>query len=666
MSGIHEIRGHQPPHSIKRELLQIADNLLPGLTGSFEITQKSWEEYERGYYIRIYASPSKRMKASLGVDREVLILISNFPDQQPRIVELALRILRTESIRLEPTIVILVHNEEGGDEKLRGWGREMGLSVLPVRSEQGQAATPEGIERVLCHSLFNQDPFDRSGPVIEDAHFFGRRDEAIELARQLHAGQVRSCFGLRKVGKTSFVSRAARVFKENNGGACVFVDCARDDIWGMNSGQMLKAVAKAAGEATNSKELYSIPRGTTTSQSAAISAQGLIEVLNSAKRPVLIVFDELDYITPDSPEGKHWRREFNPLWRSMRVVYQELTRGGGSKMSILVSGVSSKWFTVESIDNVENAGLHFVPEEYLGAFDRKATTAMIRKISPRAGLRFSEDAADYVADVCSDFPFFTRKACSYIHKRIPIGGRPLEVERSDVITLMDEYISTEGFALGELAFTHLFRVYPDLEQGSAMILEGNSSALSKRVVSTLVKYGLIRQSSPGEISGRILKEGLKSYLEMRGDGVRASSGKPVVNWNDEMLEELAVINKRRNRLEMKMRELAITVIRMKIQGRKELSVKDEFLKCIAEKRRQELQGLPADSLVDKLYWQELCQVIEKNWVDFQNVFVDAREFRENGKLINERPDAHAKRVDPADVALHRRALDWLEDKVFAK
>ncbi len=32
-------------------------------------------------------------------------------------------------------------------------------------------------------------------------------------------------------------------------------------------------------------------------------------------------------------------------------------------------------------------------------------------------------------------------------------------------------------------------------------------------------------------------------------------------------------------------------------------------------------------------------------------------------LMNDRPDAHAKAIDAADVALYRRELVWLEERL---
>ena len=46
------------------------------------------------------------------------------------------------------------------------------------------------LERELFAELFAQDPFEVTGPVSDDANFFGRRDEAQELARKLQHGYI--------------------------------------------------------------------------------------------------------------------------------------------------------------------------------------------------------------------------------------------------------------------------------------------------------------------------------------------------------------------------------------------------------------------------------------------------------------------------------------------
>ncbi|RKN29946.1 hypothetical protein [Micromonospora musae] len=65
----------------------------------------------------------------------------------------------------------------------------------------------------------------------------------------------------------------------------------------------------------------------------------------------------------------------------------------------------------------------------------------------------------------------------------------------------------------------------------------------------------------------------------------------------------------------------------------------------------------------KLYWIELGSVIGREWAHFQAFFNDKKRMQVAFELLNERPDAHAKDVDLADVALQRRELTWLEERI---
>lgn len=65
----------------------------------------------------------------------------------------------------------------------------------------------------------------------------------------------------------------------------------------------------------------------------------------------------------------------------------------------------------------------------------------------------------------------------------------------------------------------------------------------------------------------------------------------------------------------------------------------------------------------KLYWLELGVIIAREWKHFERFFQDKRRLQSAFQLLNERPDAHAKDVDLADVALQRRELTWLEERI---
>ena len=112
------------------------------------------------------------------------------------------------------------------------------------------------LERALCVELYSHDTFDVTGPVSDDANFYGRRDEAIDLARKLQKGQIRSCLGIRKVGKTSIVNRILREVQTSHDCLCVMVDCSKDDVWGLDAAGLLSSISKTLEFALANQKKY--------------------------------------------------------------------------------------------------------------------------------------------------------------------------------------------------------------------------------------------------------------------------------------------------------------------------------------------------------------------------------------------------------------------------
>ena len=70
-----------------------------------------------------------------------------------------------------------------------------------------------------------------------------------------------------------------------------------------------------------------------------------------------------------------------------------------------------------------------------------------------------------------------------------------------------------------------------------------------------------------------------------------------------------------------------------------------------------------DDIIGKLYWLEVISVVKKEWPLFERVFGDRDGLESHARIVNERPDAHAKDLDVFDIALHRKAFDWFEDRL---
>jgi hypothetical protein len=324
---------------------------------------------------------------------------------------------------------------------------------------------------------------------------------------------------------------------------------------------------------------------------------------------------------------------------------------------------------MESIDGIENAALAFVPEDYLSPLPRGATVAMIKKIGRVAGLEFDDSACETIGDCCGDMPFWVRKACSFIHRKTEVDVRPIQITCSNVMVLLEEFVQTEGSTLAHVALRHLFRVYPELEDAMRLCNAQEQNKASLRHLSVLQRYGLVSQNSSPVIAGQMLRLGFAIHLEERTISppavVPVISVAPERSEIDEWADELAVINRRRNLLEKRLRSIFLNFIRVDhLKTKTGNSVAARILGLLSADRQKKLQNRSAEECVEGLFWKELVELIcDKEWSLFGQLMGDKTRFRQNCDLINDRPDAHAKTVDAADLALYRRSLKTVEDLI---
>ncbi|TAW18463.1 Cdc6/Cdc18 family protein [Rhizobium ruizarguesonis] len=323
-------------NEIDRNLNDLLERFLRSSFDLFKCNAEYLKEYEGGKYACAYVSAAKRLRQAMAIDRELLVVTSTFKDQQQRTIKFVQSEIANSNGRLEPTVAIVIHLDPTGNTKLKNWGRDVAISILPIdgRLELGEA---RDIEKHLSNQLFSHDPFDVTGPVSGDNQFFGRRDEAIDLARKLQQGQIRSCLGVRKVGKTSIINRVLKEIPTHFECMTIMIDCSQDDIFELRAEGLLISLADTLSTMHDHGLVYSGLSVRNTESTLSEARKSLEAVILSVSEVVLFVFDEVDYITPGSPTAPQWKYEFNRFWRNLRSIYQECDRRG-KPFSLLVGG----------------------------------------------------------------------------------------------------------------------------------------------------------------------------------------------------------------------------------------------------------------------------------------------------------------------------------------
>lgn len=643
----------------------LASEVSIALEGLFEINSfKRFRAYN-GEYVGMYAKPTKAIRGSLVVEREVFVLIANYATLHARTITVVQEAIRGEQPRLQPDLAVIVHADPDGDSNLRAWGRESAITVLPIYRPKAGAMPPAAIVRQrLARELFATDSFQVTGPVSDDNDFFGRREQANDLLRQLQAGRIAALFGLRKVGKTSMLNRVIDLANSAGSPRVAMVDCSLRGFNQLGAQDALRAVARLARLA-NEQGYAHISQTLRRSDGDIMATFDALWEPGAAKAPLLVVFDEVDYITPDSPTSEHWNRDFNEFWREFRALVQE-SRRHDVPLSILVSGVSSRSFRVAEIDDIENSVLHFVPEDYLSPFADAAADAMLNALGKRCGLALSSEARSVIAQTSAYLPYWMRMAGSYVHRHIDIDGRPAEVDSAMATSLCREFAETEGAELSRVALQNLRRV--DRPMFDLLLKVQQGELVDVRLARPLVLYGLVRQHGTRvAIDSAMVARGLELLLSQSAhpgidEAGEMTASRPTLDLEEsEWAEELASINRRRNILERKAREFVRVVLKMSLVESR------DWVQAVTEslpgRRREECAGLAPDALMSKLYWIELSAIISREWAHFERFFQDKKRLQNAFTLLNERPDAHAKDVDLADVALQRRELTWLEQRI---
>ncbi|HWL42997.1 MAG TPA: AAA family ATPase [Ilumatobacter sp.] len=624
---------------------------------------------EQATYGEAYLQVGHQLGTALLASKEVLLVVADFPKVQVRNVAILRERLRRGAHRLQPGIGILAHRDPTGNAKLRQWGREAGLTVLPLDLSTG---TPrhKSLLSALLEDLYTYDRFDLTGPVRSDFQFFGR-PFVPDMARRLAEGTVTSLFGIRKIGKTSLLNRLARELTDGFGARVVFLDASHDAIAALQPAELLNVLANAAAEVDTGKYVSVSPAVSDGVVDTSTEADLLLEAITTVTSPLVLIIDEVDYLTPSSPTEEHWRTDFNVTLRALRRVYQEATRRS-TPFSLLVSGVSSRWFTEESVDGIENAALALVPETYLAPLSRSESVEMIEKLGLACGLIFERGAADNVATTASDNPFWIRKAGSYINSCVPQDGRPARLDAGIVAALCEEFVLIEGAQLAYSSLRHLFRIYPELGLGAVDVVFGNSDRTPQEVLSTLGRYGILGEGFCA--SGPMVAAGLdrwkradsasattpRLFASPEASSVSAGSASSVGEelWA-EMLGEVSTV---RNAVERRLRDLILVVVRSELASDKARHPKDALVAAVPSERREALRG-GATNILKAMYWLELLAVIRKNWKWFEKYFADRAKFDLYGEIVNDRPDAHAKDIDGADLALQKRALEWFDKAI---
>jgi len=400
----HEVR---EKHLIKYPKEE--DFLKPFLIG-FDI---SWGRKIKRFNTSLsvyFLKPDSNIEEAYGFTKEILLVYSEYDTLESRTIQ-ATELFLTElpaAGRVENLNYFLVSECPEMEEWIQRYISEKPESRIIVPYSANSLRNAKGdsyfVRRTLNHHLYGRDLFDYRLPLETDYYFFGRKDIVANVYDSINKNENKGIFGLRKTGKTSILYKIERQVKSNNIGHVFYFDCKSPAI---RKRRWFELYEKICNEIA--KRLNLNITGNFNEINVADTFNDLIEKSKEFGKIVLI-FDEIEYISPISVDDKHWKNDFISFWQTFWAV-QSRQRN----ISAIIVGVNPYPCEVDRIENIQNPLFGIVSYQYLRGLSFEDMKLMVRTLGNKMGLKFEYDAIKYIYERYGGHPLLTRIACSQLN-----------------------------------------------------------------------------------------------------------------------------------------------------------------------------------------------------------------------------------------------------------
>ena len=624
------------------------------LTSSGSHLRLATSEYD--YFLM---KPTAIFTEMFNIERELIVVFSPYPSFEPRtldVFDVAQRQL--SDLRIESVCRVLISEDPETERKVSDLLKtdpEQPI-VIPFTFDELCSPCDDYFLRNRFRSHFyTRDLFSFLSPLRKDLYFFGRRELLQEVINKHRSGEHTGLFGLRKSGKTSIIYAIERHMKAHIG-EFLSIDCESPSIHGLRWYELLGKLVKDYKNARQSN--YKIKSGSRYSAKSAAESfsEDILGIYRSKERiPLLILFDEIERISPQTGSSPHWRDgiDFIYFWQTLRGFFQR----NPQVFTYMLVGTNPSCVEESMIAGHENPLFGSIPSKYVPSFTVQQTREMVRKLGRYMGLHFSEGLYSKLVEDFGGHPFLVRQFCSKVHE-MSKGNRPVDVDRALYNKVMKSF---RGNSIDYLAMivSVLRDWYPDEYDMLRFLAQGDQSSFldfahnHSQCIKHLIGYGLITQSQHGFCFNI---ETLRDYLNNLHKFER-------INLSED--EKISEISARRNQIEKLLRLVIRNALRT-TYGRKK--ARETVLSALPGKRRDDLNSHDIDALLARdnspLFFLDLISIIKREWSVMHNIF----EMEKNKVVlmleeINEsgRPDAHAKYVDNDEFSLLRLYFNKLED-----
>ena len=248
--------------------------ILEKLSQDWYMTNSGEEIYiAKSKYNYFLMKPSQRTSEMFNIEREVVCVLSDYPNFEPRSLDFFDEVYRRlPKLRAETMCGVLLSKADNVEEKVENILKSDPENQIIIPASYNDMIKGDAVnvlENKFRKHFYSRDLFSFLSPLKRDLYFFGRNPLITEIVNRYRSGEHTSLFGLRKSGKTSIVYALERKLAVNND-QVVSIDCESPSIHLLRWNELLEKLVKFYHKEKDSK-LKILTEGRYTEKNAADS-----------------------------------------------------------------------------------------------------------------------------------------------------------------------------------------------------------------------------------------------------------------------------------------------------------------------------------------------------------------------------------------------------------
>lgn len=467
------------------------DLLKSFLLSGFDITYAEKRGINNTVVFVFMLKPEQHIKEAFGFDKEVILAYSTYEVIQPRTIQAVNMIfeLFPYKNRVDTLTCFVVSKDPAVNEYsgLTSFEKGQSRSIVSFVYDDliANKNDPWYIRNQLKKNYYDVDLFGYTLPLRDEASFFGRQQIIARYIDAIKRCENRGIFGVRKAGKTSLLFKIDRIVREQHIGFVLFYDCKSPSYRNLHWNELLGNICDNI-----SKRLKIKIKRRYDLQNIFRSFCYVMKVASERNKKIVIMFDEIEYISFKAPMDKHWKTEYIDFWQtiwSVQTTHRNLV--------FILSGVNPSVTEIDMINGVQNPLFGIVQSEYLQGLSEEDARMMIRTLGKRVGLKFEYDAITTLFNQYCGHPMLLRLACSYINRQYGIESRPIKITNQEVKKIQED-IDIELAYYFKHIVSEIQQFYPEEYEMFELLASGQTYdfielATAAEFTKHLYNYGLI-------------------------------------------------------------------------------------------------------------------------------------------------------------------------------